>query len=111
MILRRLRESTNRQWSKHFIIPVFILIVSFCGRVAGDFVPFVIPAKPNPGSPIAAPSGEPFGRDSERLVVRSGHFSRHDKRVRLWGVNLSFGANFPRMRMRRMSRLAWPPPA
>ena len=96
MILHRLCKSTNRRWSKYFIIPVFILIGSICGRaVADDFVPFVIPAKPNAESPVAAAPGEPFCPGSERLVVQSGQFSRDGKRIRLWGVNLSFGANFP----------------
>jgi len=63
--------------------------------VAGDFVPFVIPAKPNSESPIAITSYEPMGTDSERLVVQSNHFYHGDKQVRLWGVNLSFGANLP----------------
>jgi len=63
--------------------------------VAGQFVPFVIPAKPNPNSPIAAPPAEPIGTDSPRLIVRDSHFYRSGRRVRLWGVNLSFGANMP----------------
>ncbi len=58
-------------------------------------VPFVIPARPNPDSAIAAPPAEPIGVDSPRLTARSGHFFRGDDRVRLWGVNLSFGANLP----------------
>ena len=64
------------------------------GDPAEDFVPFVIPAKVNPNSPIAAASGKPITTDSDRLVA-NGHFYRAGKRVRLWGVNLSFGANLP----------------
>ncbi len=63
---------------------------------ANDFVPFVIPAKPNIESQIAITTYEPIGMDSERLVARSDHFYRGDKQVRLWGVNLSFGANLPK---------------
>jgi len=96
MILHRLRRSTNIQWSRLFIILVCIMIVFICSRtVADDFVPFVIPGKPNADSLIAAAPGEPICPGSERLVVRSGHFCRDTERVRLWGVNLSFGANFP----------------
>ena len=87
----------NLQWSRLFVVLVYTVTVFIGNRaVADDFAPFVIPAKPNPESPIAAVSGEPYHRDSERLVVRSGHFSRNNKRIRLWGVNLSFGANFPK---------------
>ncbi len=66
------------------------------GAMADDFVPFVIPGKPNPDSLIASAPGEPICPASKRLTVRSGHFARGDQRVRLWGVNLSFGANFPK---------------
>lgn len=76
-----------------------LVIVTFAlwgGRaVADDFVPFVIPAKSDPGSLMAVPADEPISTDSERLVARSGHFYCGDQRVRLWGVNLSFGANLP----------------
>jgi len=59
-------------------------------------VPFVIPAKPNPNSLIAFTSFEPIKTDSNRLQALDGHFYRSGERVRLWGVNLSFGANMPR---------------
>jgi hypothetical protein len=65
------------------------------GAVAETFVPFVIPARPDPKSPIAYPVSNPINTDSERLVVRHGHFYGGGNRVRLWGVNLSFGANLP----------------
>ncbi|MBN2314178.1 MAG: carbohydrate binding domain-containing protein [Sedimentisphaerales bacterium] len=76
---------------------IIILSVVICsGAVADDFVPFVIAGRPNPDSLIAAAPGESIDPDSERLAVRSAHFARGDQRVRLWGVNLSFGANFPK---------------
>ena len=83
-----------------FIVCLSVLMSLFvCKQTtaipADDFVPFVIPAKPNTESPIAIPSYEPIGTTSSRLVVRSNHFYCGDKRVRLWGVNLSFGANLP----------------
>jgi hypothetical protein len=59
-----------------------------------NFVPFVIPAKVNPNSPIAAVVSKPIATDSERLAA-NGHFYRSGERIRLWGVNLSFGANLP----------------
>jgi len=66
------------------------------GAAEEDFVPFVIPARPNPDSPIAYPSSQPIKTNSDRLVASGGHFYRDGRRVRLWGVNLSFGANLPR---------------
>ena len=77
---------------------IFIIITLFIcsSAVAQDFVPFVIPARPNPDSLIAYPASQPIKTDSERLVVHSGHFFRGKHRVRLWGVNLSFGANLPK---------------
>ncbi|MEJ2702208.1 MAG: carbohydrate binding domain-containing protein [Sedimentisphaerales bacterium] len=90
-------KSTRIGSARLFLILAFISGALVCGRaVADDFVPFVIPTKPNVGSLIAAVPGEPFNPDSERLTVRSGHFYRGTKRARLWGVDLSFGANFPK---------------
>jgi len=79
------------------ILCLSIVSTAFCGgrAVGADLVPFVIPAKPNPDSAIAAPPTEPIATNSPRLLVSGGHFHRAGKRVRLWGVNLSFGANFP----------------
>ena len=83
--------------AKQFVIFVFLACVFVYGRVvAADFVPFVIPAKPNTGSLIAVTSFEPIRIDSDRLQTVNSHFYRSDKRVRLWGVNLSFGANLPK---------------
>jgi hypothetical protein len=71
------------------------MLIVFSSAVAQDFVPFVIPARPNPDSLIAYPSSEPIKASSDRLITKGGHFLRGKDRVRLWGVNLSFGANFP----------------
>ena len=96
MMRRRFHKSANTKRSRFFVLLAFILGVFFTGRAwAGDLVPFVIPSRPNVDSLIAAAPGEPICPASERLTVRSGHFSCGDERVRLWGVNLSFGANFP----------------
>jgi hypothetical protein len=79
------------------IMALSVLVFCISAAVGADsFVPFVIPAKTDKDSQIAAPAGEPIRTDAGRLVVRSGHFYRGDERVRLWGVNLSFGANFPK---------------
>jgi hypothetical protein len=55
----------------------------------------VIPAQIDSTHAIWMADTRPISVDSERLVVRDAHFYRRDKRVRIWGVNLSFGANFP----------------
>jgi hypothetical protein len=78
-----------------FLIFAFLICIFPCIGTADDFVPFVIPAKPNPDSPIAVTSYEPVRTDSDRLIANGGHFYRGGKRVRLWGVNLAFGANLP----------------
>jgi len=61
---------------------------------AEEMVPFVIPATPNPASVIARPQ-EPIAADGPRLVERDAHFAVGGRRVRIWGVNLCFGACFP----------------
>ena len=60
-----------------------------------DFVPFVIPLEMSPESEIRLPASEPIPPDGERIAVRDGRFHRGGERVRIWGVNLCFGANFP----------------
>jgi len=89
---KKLRTSKfGIQFSILITITLFI-----CGSVvAQDFVPFVIPARPNPDSLIAYPASQPIKTNSDRLAAHSSHFYSGKNRVRLWGVNLSFGANFP----------------
>jgi len=60
-----------------------------------EMVPFVIPIDPNAASAIAA-SSAPVPVDAPRVVVRDGHFAVGGERVRVWGVNLCFGACFPK---------------
>jgi len=78
-----------------FLIFAVLTCIFICSKAVAEFVPFVIPARPKADSPIAVTSYEPILINSERLVVNSGHFYRGGKRIRLWGVNLSFGANLP----------------
>jgi len=76
-------------------LTVIMCVCAMTGVAFGvEFVPFVIPAKPNPQSLIAAPPGEAITVKSARLTAGE-HFEHEGKRVRLWGVNLSFGANLP----------------
>jgi hypothetical protein len=60
-----------------------------------NFVPFVIPARIDPKYPIWISEYESISPNSARIVVQNAHFARGEKSVRIWGVNLSFAANFP----------------
>ncbi len=93
----KVSKNIRAKCAKQFLIFALMTCSFVCGvSVAGDFVPFVIPAKPNADSLIAVTSFEPIRTDSSRLQAADGHFYRNGERVRLWGVNLSFGANLPR---------------
>ena len=80
---------------RQLIVMLAICVLASTAVKAQDLVPFVIPAKPNLKSPIAVTSFEPIRADADRLRADDGHFSRGSQRVRIWGVNLSFGANMP----------------
>jgi hypothetical protein len=91
-----LYRSARKKCAVKFSIFVLLTCAVACNsRAADSFVPFVIPARPNADSPIAVTSYEPILTDGDRLMADGGHFYRAGKRVRLWGVNLSFGANLP----------------
>lgn len=60
-----------------------------------DFVPFAIPLQIDTRQAIWLSEGKPIAVDSERLEAHGGHFHRDGRQVRIWGVNLCFGANFP----------------
>ena len=74
------------------------------GSIAGaqEFVPFVIPARPNPDSLIAY-KPDPITGEADRLAVRSGHLHAV---VNACGfeVNLSFRRTCRRTLMRSTSR-------
>ena len=85
----------RKKYAEQFLIFALLICTISCSRAVADFVPFVIPAKPDAGSLIAVTSYEPILTDGDRLLADGGHFYRTGKRIRLWGVNLSFGANLP----------------
>ncbi len=67
----------------------------FAGTAVGqEFVPFVIPPRISPGQVIWATDYQPIETRSERLTAGE-HFRRAGRDVRIWGVNLCFGGNFP----------------
>ena len=75
------------------LIP-FVLGGFACATLGQDFVPFVIPARISPGQALWVTDYQAVRTDSPRLGA-SEHFSCNGKNVRIWGVNLCFGANFP----------------
>jgi len=78
-------------------MPRIIVIASLLlasAATGADLVPFVIPGKVSDQSLIAIAS-EPIAGEPQRLCVRDGHFANADGRIRIWGVNTCFGANFP----------------
>ncbi len=99
MVLRGYFNSVHgnirKKYAEQFFIFALLICIIACSKAAAEFVPFVIPARPDVNSPIAVTSYEPILTDGDRLLADSGHFYRAGKRVRLWGVNLSFGANLP----------------
>jgi hypothetical protein len=78
--------------------PIFLVVTIACcfagTATSQEFVPFVIPAGISSGQPIWVADYEPIKTDSERLTAAE-HFRRGGRDVRIWGVNLCFGANFP----------------
>jgi len=81
-------------------IAIIVMAVRVGIASGGQFVPFVIPADWPEDAEINF-SSPPVNVDSPRIVARNGHFYRPQgdgkvKRIRIWGVNLCFGACFPK---------------
>jgi hypothetical protein len=70
-------------------------LVSSCPAGEQDFVSFPIPARIEPNYPVWVSKYDPIAPASPRIVVRNAHFERGNAPIRIWGVNLSFAANFP----------------
>ncbi|MBI9019412.1 MAG: carbohydrate binding domain-containing protein [Phycisphaerae bacterium] len=82
---------------KKCLIQIIFLLLVFTAVVCGDtgLVPFVIPSETNPNSVISFEYKPLTAND--QLIARDSHFyNKNGDRVRLWGVNLSFGSNLPR---------------
>jgi len=75
-------------------VAAVVLGAVVCPLAAGEFVPFVIPADWSDTAEINF-SSPPIGVKSPRMVARGEHFYVGPKRVRVWGVNMCFGACFP----------------
>lgn len=75
---------------KHAVIVAITLLSQ---PLFSEMVPFVIPADVHPDSQIAM-EWQPL-TEQDRLSARTHFVNQRGQRVRLWGVNLSFEANFP----------------
>ncbi|MFH1370386.1 MAG: carbohydrate binding domain-containing protein [Planctomycetota bacterium] len=75
---------------------LFFLSILICSICSADMVPFVIPAQQDANSLIAV-QNEPIGADAfyNRIAATGDHFTRGGQRIKFWGVNFSFGGNFP----------------
>lgn len=62
---------------------------------ASAFVPFAIPGRIDPKQALWVTDYKPIEIKSQRLTATGENFRRNGQRVRIWGVNLTFGGNFP----------------
>ncbi len=92
-------NSQSRPSGRHLAAAALIAIFLLCNQAAAaEMIPFVIGADANPDSLIAVEAAEPITANSPRLRVAGDSFQVgvNGRKVRLWGVNLSFGANMPK---------------
>ena len=73
---------------------ICLACLAVCPAPAQEFAPFVIPLRIDASQAIWLDGCKPIAVDSDRLEAHGGHFYRGSQ-VRIWGVNLCFGANFP----------------
>ncbi len=77
--------------------PIFTVFLFLNHAIClAEMAPFVIPAQQDPNSLIAM-QNQPIGGDNtkDKIVVAGNHFTRNGERIKIWGVNLTFGGNFP----------------
>jgi hypothetical protein len=87
----KMRDAGIHRWA----MPVALLALRLAGAApAQEMVPFAIPmVAPHP--PAAARAFEPIPAEAPPLEIRDFHFAWRGARVRIWGVNTCFEANFP----------------
>jgi len=90
------RETAVPEDKPVFSLSAALLLLSSlaCASLGQEFVPFVIPARVNPEQAIWVTGYKAIKTDSQRLSAAE-HFYNGNGAVRIWGVNLCFGANFP----------------
>ncbi len=74
--------------------PAVLLVAVSAAAAAETMVPFVIPPRMPDDGPLAT-SSPAFPAGGSRITVDGNRFVRDGRRVRIWGVNTCFGANFP----------------
>ena len=93
----------TRACSFYRILPLFIVGLVGVSRLsadlpapAKDWFPFCVSFDPDTPGILSARSllHAPAGKDGF-VAVRNGHFYTGESRIRFWGVNLCFSANFP----------------
>jgi len=97
MAIPTARQKRTLSFNRSVALGVLALLVPFSSLADGpsdSFVPFVIPARTNPESPLTMAT-QPIPSDGPRVEIRDGHFVRDGNPFRAWGVNFSFGANLP----------------
>ena len=106
---RTTSDTRAQRSSRRMVLPALAAMCLAClaGSVAGGRT-FVALCHSPAGRSRAGDLGERLLNRSQSIptgsIARDGHFYRGDQRVRIWGVNLCFGANFPTPRGRRPGR-------
>ena len=80
MILREyfnnVQGSMRKKYAEQYFIFALLIYTLTCSSATAEFVPFVIPARPDANSPIAVTSYEPILASGDRLQADGGHFYR-----------------------------------
>lgn len=99
MIGRTSMIDTQEHWvslTTGLLLATCLLVTVPGGPLKGqDLSPFVIPEAIDPQYDIWIDGYSPIEPDSERVIASGSQFTYRGKLLRIWGVNLSFGANFP----------------
>ncbi len=82
------------KWWIHTLIWAAMIVSVYPVAAEEALTPFVIPAETHANSWLRMET-TPVRVDSPYVTVRNGHFAWGEERLRLWGVNFSFGANLP----------------
>ena len=76
-------------------IKILLVLIACISTASGQSFPFVIPGDDSATSVVSrAGLLDPIQPD-EFVRVSESHFYVGDRRLRFWGVNLCFAANFP----------------
>ncbi len=88
----RFRPTSSSQFAGLFLA---VWIVAFERDAFAQAFPFVIPGDDSAETVVDRSGLIPAPVDERFVSTRDGHFYVGDRRLRFWGVNFCFGANFP----------------